>query len=288
MSTNADLVSSIRLATVLIDRHATLVVLLFGTVGNLLNLAIVSERSLRHNPCSTYLWWSSLSSIVYLWSGLPTRVLGGYGIVSPNQNTPLCKTRLFIVITIWAITLWAMAGASIDRYLSTHNSPSLRRRSTVRTARQILAAILAVSVAFYVEIFYCYEASVPNVPVACYTQHGPCRGYNDWMNIVYNILIPCGCMAVFSVLTVRNIQARVVHPVINPGSSVTRSSTQPRTRQKDRTLTSMLLAQVRFRLAVIVRHHSRLEMIVLDSTRSLVQHAARRLSHVRQRDVERC
>jgi len=77
MSNNTDLVSSLNYVTMQINRHGAAIMLIFGTVGNLLNIWVLSERSLNKFPWAIYLWWSSVSGVVFLWSGLLTRVLQG-------------------------------------------------------------------------------------------------------------------------------------------------------------------------------------------------------------------
>jgi hypothetical protein len=77
MSNNIDLVSSINYATMQINRYAATIMLLFGTVGNILNICVLSERTFNKIPCTIYLCWSSVSSMVLLWTGLLTRILQG-------------------------------------------------------------------------------------------------------------------------------------------------------------------------------------------------------------------
>ncbi|CAF1486609.1 unnamed protein product, partial [Adineta ricciae] len=57
MSSTSDSVSSISYVTMQINRHVALVVLLFGTVGNIVNMIVLT--------------------VIYLWSALPTRILEG-------------------------------------------------------------------------------------------------------------------------------------------------------------------------------------------------------------------
>ena len=67
----------LRYYTTRINRHGPVLVILIGTIGNLLNIFVLNDRTFRENPCTTYLWWSAVSSIVFIWSGLVTRVLEG-------------------------------------------------------------------------------------------------------------------------------------------------------------------------------------------------------------------
>ena len=77
MSLNTDLISSLNYATMQINRHGATLMLLFGTVGNLLNIFVLREGSFHEISCSIYLSWSSVFSLVFIWSGFLTRVLQG-------------------------------------------------------------------------------------------------------------------------------------------------------------------------------------------------------------------
>ncbi|UJR07479.1 hypothetical protein I4U23_011768 [Adineta vaga] len=239
MSTDVNLISSLKYLTIQINRHGALIMILFGTIGNLLNLFVLNDRSFRESPCTTYLRWSSITSILFIWSGLLTRVLEGYGINWPNQYPPLCKIRLFILMICWSVATWAFVGATMDRYLCSNSSVIRRLKSTNRTAKRFLLLFLIISIFLFVQIFYCYKASVPNVPVACYTETLACQMYNDWTNILYNILIPSIFMAIFGILTIINVRKRIIHPTQNRNTNV-----QPRLKKIDRNLRKILFVQI--------------------------------------------
>lgn len=77
MSDNASLIVSLKFATMQINRHGSILIILFGTIGNLLNIFVLSDGFFHGNPCTIYLWWSSISSIIFIWSGLLTRTPEG-------------------------------------------------------------------------------------------------------------------------------------------------------------------------------------------------------------------
>lgn len=172
-----------------------------------------------------------------------------YGINWPNQNQPVCKIRLFVLVICWAMATWSFVGASFDRYLCSSSSVNYRAKSTIRTSRRFLTSIFIISIFIYLETLYCYDASISNVPVACYTQSQACQVYNDWMNILYNIVIPSGFMAVFGVLTVLNIRKRLVHPMTTAKRILitNRKDVQPRLKTMDRNLRKILFIQVSIR-----------------------------------------
>ncbi|CAF0973852.1 unnamed protein product [Rotaria sp. Silwood1] len=249
MSTDDYLIASVLFLRTQINRHGGLLMMIIGTTGNLLNICVLGERTIRDNPCSIYLWWSSLFSIVFIWSGLITRILEGYDINWPNQTQPVCKARLFILTVCWSVATWALVGASIDRFLGSSESVTYRSLSTIRMARRFLIIIILISILIFGEIFYCYEANVPNVPVPCYINNLTCQLYNNWMNILYNIVIPSGLMAVFGILTIVNVRKRIVHPARSTTIAVGihRTNRQPRMRKIDRHLRKILLVQVYFK-----------------------------------------
>ncbi|CAF4015700.1 unnamed protein product [Adineta steineri] len=234
-----------------INRHAVTILIIFGTVGNILNICVLTENTLRKIPCAIYLCWSSVSALVFIWSGLLTRVLQGYNVNWPNQNPYMCKIRLFLLSVSWAMAAWALVGASMDRFLCSNHSAVYRGWSTCRTAKRYLIGILTFFVLLFAQVFYCFEASVPNVPVACYGRDLPCRIFNDWISIAFDIVIPSIFLAVFGTLTIRNARPRVVHPRISSiqvaiASNINNNNnnnTAP-SRNNDRNLTRMLLIQV--------------------------------------------
>ncbi|CAF1000317.1 unnamed protein product [Adineta ricciae] len=234
-------------ATTQINRHVATFLLLFGTLGNLLNICVLNEHSFHENPCSIYLSWSSITSSVFIWSGFLTRVLQGYNINWPNQNSIACKTRQLLLNVTWPMGIWCLVGASIDRYLCSHSSARYRLFSTNLIAKRFVLAIFIFFCCLFVEVLYCFEGSIPNVPVLCYGQNIPCRLFNDWAALSFDIILPSFFLAVFGALTIRNIRLRSVRPIIN---SEVRSNRRSTIHANDRNLTRMLLIQVLFILVL--------------------------------------
>lgn len=73
-----NIVPQLRYTTMQINRHGAASVVLIGVIGNLLNIFVLNDRTFHDNPCTTYLWWSSASSVAFICSGLFTRVLEGF------------------------------------------------------------------------------------------------------------------------------------------------------------------------------------------------------------------
>ncbi|CAF1031199.1 unnamed protein product, partial [Rotaria sp. Silwood1] len=125
----------------------------------------------------------------------------------------MCKIRQYFLNVTWAMGTWCLVGANIDRFLCSHHSVAYRRLSTRRTAKRFLVGIFIFFALLFIEVTYCFEASVPNVPVACYGRNIPCRLFNDWAALSFDIVLPSIFLAIFGSLTIRNVRLRVVHPV---------------------------------------------------------------------------
>lgn len=167
-----------------------------------------------------------------------------YNFNWPNQNQPVCKIRQYILNVTWPMGIWCLVGANMDRFLCSHSSINFRRWSTIRTARRYLFGTLIFFGILFTEVIYCFEASVPNVPVACYGRNIPCRLFNDWAALSFDIVVPSICLGFFGVLTIRNVRSRVIHPTSIPSNRNQLVHERAPMRNHDRNLTRMLLFQV--------------------------------------------
>jgi hypothetical protein len=84
-------------ATTQLNRYFSIFIFLFGIIGNLLNMLVLSQRTLRSNPCASLFLVSSMASLVAILSGLVTRITSGWVVDLTNTITWLCELRTFIV-----------------------------------------------------------------------------------------------------------------------------------------------------------------------------------------------
>ncbi len=64
-------------------------------MGNVLNILILSQRSLRSNPCVIIFFASSVAGIIAILSGLISRVLSGVITDLSSTINWICKVVLF-------------------------------------------------------------------------------------------------------------------------------------------------------------------------------------------------
>ncbi|CAF4273745.1 unnamed protein product, partial [Rotaria sordida] len=58
-----------------VNYYFSIFLFIFGVIGNILNILVLSQRSLRSNPCAWLFLISSLANFIVLLSGLTTRII---------------------------------------------------------------------------------------------------------------------------------------------------------------------------------------------------------------------
>jgi hypothetical protein len=62
------------------NRSFAIFILIFGSIGNILNFFVLSQRTLRSNPCALRFLISSVANIISIFVGIPTRILAGWNM----------------------------------------------------------------------------------------------------------------------------------------------------------------------------------------------------------------
>ena len=224
-----------------LNRSIPIPLLIFGTIGNLLNLYILSQKSLRANSCSFYFLSSTIANLVCLWCGLFTRMLSGYSLDPAGINDIACKFRYFITYMALALSACFLVYASIDRWASSSPNAHIRLFSRIRIAQRLVIGTVLLSLFFYGQAFYCYSVSTVQPSVGCTCPNVICRMYNDLLFLILFSVIPPPLMICFGWGTIRNIKKIRQH--INPNSTINNQQRKS-VKKKDRQMVTMLLIQV--------------------------------------------
>lgn len=200
------------------------VLLVMGTIGNVLNCCIFTRRSLRQNSCSLYFLGSSVANLLAIYFGCLTRLLSSFGILPPAAYLALfCKIRTFVTYIGLAGSTWFLVGASADRFASSSSSVRVRSFSRVPVARRMLVFISSLVVGVYFQMLFCFDGSLQ--AANCYPSSPFCRSFNDFnLLVTFSLLPPIG-MLILGWLTIGHVRATHEH-------------------RKDRQLTRMLFIQV--------------------------------------------
>ena len=203
---DATLITNLNVASAQLNRYLSIVIFIFGIIGNLLNCPALSQRTLCSNPCASLFLASSIANLVTLISGVAVRLLAGWSADLTETIEWLCKFRIFILFISRTIASWLITSATIDRWLSSSTNAHRRERSTLKNAQRSTILLIFVSILIYVQIFYCYKANLINTPTPCYGRTAWCRILVDLEFACISILMPSLLMFIFGSMTVLNIR----------------------------------------------------------------------------------
>ncbi|UJR17597.1 hypothetical protein I4U23_004493 [Adineta vaga] len=236
-----------------INRYLGIFIFLFGAIGNIGNILVLSQKPLRSNPCTWLFLISSISSLMTVLAGVTPRFLSTWSADLTNTNQFLCKLRIFIVFDSITIAFWLIMLATVDRWLSSSINANRRRMSTLKNAQRGAILIVIVSSAIQIQQLFCFEANLTYTPIKCYSKTIICGIISDLCFALITILCPLILMFIFGLMIISNIrQARArLQPTLMTIDSQAASATttvgggnQNQERKTDRHLLTMLFVQV--------------------------------------------
>ncbi|UJR25054.1 hypothetical protein I4U23_006414 [Adineta vaga] len=237
---NATILYLIQMAASL-NRVIPIPLLIFGTIGNIFNIIILTQKSLQNNSCSFYFLSASIANMICLWCGLLTRLLSGYDLDPTILNIYVCKFRYYITYKCLALSACFLVYASIDRWTSSSLNAHIRLFSRIGIAHRMVSWTVVFSCFLYSQAFYCYTVVMNQFPLNCYCPNLACRMFNDILFLILFSIIPPIFMLTFGWLTIKN--AKKVRQQINPISIQSRRRYHLM-KKKDRQMITMLLIQI--------------------------------------------
>lgn len=204
---------------------AGLIMLIFGSMGNLLNIYVFTRWSHSRQPLkdhrqntnqpnnsSLYLLASSICNLIVLLYPLVTRIIfDGFNYsVSSNQVIFLCKIRFFALHTFDLMSLTYFCMATFDRYLITSRNAYLRNLST--TKHHTIQIILLIF------LLFCFH----NIPLLIFfevSSTGDCDVNSTQYSYYYlyatqiflHGIFPIIFLSIFGTLTFHNLKQLQTH-----------------------------------------------------------------------------
>lgn len=201
---NNTLIRNLHLLSIESNRYFGLIIFIFGSVGNLLNIFVLSQRSLRSNPCALLFLVASVSNLLAILSGLTSRILAGWNLDISSTLPWLCKLRAFITFPSRTAAYWLIAFATIDRWLLSSIHWYHRRTTQLKNVQRSIVLIVLCSMLVYSYAPICYEITVNHQPIQCHGKSKLCRISIDLIYGLITVSIPVLLMNVFSVKTLLN------------------------------------------------------------------------------------
>jgi hypothetical protein len=239
-STNSTFVLTINAVTFQINRYASIFIILFGSIGNILNLLIFYRPKHRTNPCAVCFFYASVAGLIALYSGLLSRIFAGFQRDASATTEGLCQIRAFIVWVSTTASSWFLTYATVDRYCISCRDVNRRNMSNLRVTYRFMRITLVGALIIYADTFYCYVPNLKNSPLACYGRSIPCRFFNEITSALLFVFIPSIIMLIFGLGTVKNVRKLLTS--IRP-TAVTEGTTRT-IKKSDRQLIQMLIIQI--------------------------------------------
>ncbi|CAF1046593.1 unnamed protein product [Adineta steineri] len=247
-----------------INRYAPIPLLLFGIIGNILNILVFTRKIFRNNICVIYFLSSTIFDSFVIVISLFPRLLLGFNIDPTQNSSVLCKLRFFITYYSGYSAAWFIGLACIERYLCSSIDIYKRQLVTMKRAYLSIIVVMLLGIFIYGEQFYCIDIhqQLFGAPQSCYQlkRNIRCQIVDSLMQFLFEILAPTLMMIIFGSLTLRNIRHRrnrrcypaqtnnsstrnpssVIQQLGNPRNVVNNQ----RIKRRDIQLVTMLLVQV--------------------------------------------
>jgi hypothetical protein len=205
-SIDAHLIETLTVNSVQLHLYFSSFIFFFGIIGNILNILVLSQRTLRSNSCIFLFLISSIANLISILFGLTSRILSSLELDLTETNDILCKLRAFIAFTSRTIALWLIMLATIDRWMTSSNNIHRRRYSSLKNAQKGSIIITIISILCYSQMLYCYKSNLLNTPLKCYGKTSSCRLLTDITYTCFTISLPVILMTIFGLMTISNIR----------------------------------------------------------------------------------
>ena len=207
-STNSTLITLLNSITLSISRYGSFVLVILGTIGNILNILIFRQKKLRASPCTLYLCTSSCIDLTLTLGIALPRMLTTYDLDYSAKIGMICKVRHFIYYSLSILSVWMVTLAAVDRFLITSPLTKRRQMSSLRNAYRLIGASPILVTLVFGNLFYCADVVDNGVITSCSASTTKqCGFYNQIARIVTVLCIPETVIIIVSINMTRNLRS---------------------------------------------------------------------------------
>ena len=188
----------------LLTQYTFVIIFIVGNFTNLANILVFLQKSLRSNACSWYFVLVSLGHLVFLYSGLLTRIISIWsGFDLTRTSIIYCRIRIYFLVISLLMARYFLCLISIDRWMITSRKVFIRGLSSLKIARWLMIFGVGFCVVFGVHfpIWYRIEGTRGCV--------GASNTFYPLFYTIYNLVITIGpffVMVLFSLLVLKNLR----------------------------------------------------------------------------------
>ncbi len=245
MSSASDFIASLTLALTNIYEFGGPILMIIGTVSNILSLIVFTKKNLRKNPCAIYFTAVNLNNLLLIYTSILFLTLSeGYDIDPGSYNLIFCRFQFYTMFLFDVLTPSYLILASFDRMLITSPNALTRRRSTRR-----LAYICVIIATLFWVICHCHALIFTDLvqfapgDISCYFQPGVYTTVITYYSLIIKSISVPVLMVITGLWTVKNVRGVAR---ITPAPALTNTGTGVNgglrsVHSKDRQLIKILL-----------------------------------------------
>lgn len=222
-----------------LTRIILILFIVFGTIGNILNLLVFTRPTLLRSSCTLYFIAASIDNILAIYIAVLYRLLvDGFAFDVASFSIVIRKLRTYFGYIFLAVSSYYFILACFDRCCSSSTSAKYRSWTNKKIAKRCIIGVTILAAILYSHIAIFFQLLSTGSSAICYPEPGV---YNFFWGMFYLIIycfVPCIGMTLLCLLTLINLrrQVRQIQPNL--------ASTGNVHRQLDRNLIRMLFSQV--------------------------------------------
>lgn len=138
--------------------------LVFGTVGNILNVIILSRQKFRVHSTTVYLICLSFADLMTLWTFPFIRMLRhGFSIDPRNQSDIFCKLIPWLNYSAAGYSVWLLVALTVERMLLTRCPVYARSKLSCR--KSLVVAMVLMTITFVLPVYLLFGFKIQSIPV---------------------------------------------------------------------------------------------------------------------------
>jgi hypothetical protein len=217
------------------------ILLVLGSVGNISNVLIFLQKTLRSSSCSMYMIAAYILYTVVLCFALSTTFYALTHTDPLTYSEPYCKIRQYLISAIFTMARCCVGMACADRYAISSQNVNTRAFGQPRIARYAITIIIVLwlILPIHLVIFNTIQNGKCIMP-------GLYPYFFDGYAIIIAAIIPPSMMITFSILAAKNIRQlrRRIQPLRVDRNPITNVNTGVHLKQHDYQLLKMLIVDV--------------------------------------------
>ena len=179
-------------AGVLIWQIVSPILMVCGTIGNVLSVVVLSRKNLIQSVSSTYLLSLSVADLSVLWVGLLRQWMRYLGFDIRTAANWICKLHWWFLYVTLDISVWLLVMVTVERLITTFKPFTNRVLCTKKRAKIVICAIVITALAVNCHVLYGMDLKVSETEAGMemYTC-GPNRDYMKFFFLVWNYIDLC-------------------------------------------------------------------------------------------------